>query len=1501
MKDHFPKRHGRKASEHRINGGPPLWQAVTLQTYSTAKGRIDYFVVTNEDDDVPNGGREGKATASAASRIASPLRGLSRPDTELLASLCDRVEGAARATARKAATVQGFGQDRHTTDRWLIHTGFPIHLYGLRDTEISTSFRLPKNREPLRIQPRSSRAEEAAAAAAAGVDDSETDLLRILSAAESLFRNGYELVSDQSLERKMTHQRARMLSNFAAGVGKKGKDIAFRCFKNESTLVTYFRKMKELLVYYYRVVYMEDGHFTRDDVDAEEEESDKGRKVRLPQDVISPTDEQRRAMDSMFQILRKLGPGIAPTTEEEEKVENEALRPAIRKFYMHLICHTVRGQPFQSPVLSFCAMLSRAKVNTRSKDKRRAELERKGTGDDVQDEAVRQRKALGCWHDPGNYSGNLSALIWMAQLVIFEAVCHHDSLSDSDEDRIMEKLEKLCTTFLHQDGETVFGYILQWRLYISTVARAAITRRQARWSLDGKEITYLGTTLRVLDHVPRLMLTEYRRARDILFNSLLFGARDVPSIPVYRVSDDLDGEEPGGSWITDLRNVELLHGANKTLLNEIGKRPDLRNVFFVDKKEGVGQAGKKQLCKRAIAVYEADVQEFLKSAAPLLFVAPLTPIRVPEFLTILWFNTGNARRSLLFYEKMLMMHIRHHKSRELTDRDKDNIRFIPSAIAELLIIYMAVVQPLRSVFLQEMKPKALLSPYLFSKLDGSVWHDESISKCLSQACARSQVPEFKVAWWRQVTSSIVKEKFTAKERANFALHEIDAPEAVEEEDLMVDLAEASNHSYRTLNHAYAGSTTLAMNTILHRAHRASESWRRFFGFDELLAEEKAKHSGKRRWDEPGIKEEPRILSPYKKTKYRIRPMHSEKVLEAVARKLYNDPTMQFRRPGQRDAILATLGPDAAEQVVAVLATGSGKSLIFMVAASLEGAGTTIVIVPTVALRGNLLERLDEVGIRTVPWEPGDARSAPLVLVSAEAACSASFLDYAHRLVMKQKLDRIIVEESHLTLTATFRKSMRELGSFVRQIRTQTVWLTATLPPDLEPEFIGRNMLVRPRIIRESTNRSNIRYRLHRYTGPGGLCKRTVELVRPYEAVILSAGEDSEETLPGGRNARIIVYCQTVGLMKELATVLCCEMYTGDQDSMDEEERDLAIKKWLGPTGSPIIVATSALGVGFDYPYVRWVIHAGTPRRMTDFSQETGRAGRDGYPAESIILLSTNWQPYSGGRYPEDTDEECMQLYLTGEYCCRAVMSQYLDMRSDWRWCMLGEDELCGVCPQHHVEKRPAAMELVLALPLVAEVYGSNTSQHDPPRLDKEHAECIARRVPSMVYTGPEAVLRQRMLDEELLTRFRADLEAMSGCCLLCRVKGRAPFDHKADKCSQRSSWQNAKRKTLQLCKKEGKQWMAAYTACFLCYLPQTMCSRADPESESSTCPFPDMVLPLCYGAFFASASRAFLNQHARRFLNETDYMLWLGEPTTFGGVSCIQAVRVAALILAEFE
>nr|CEG05721.1 unnamed protein product [Fusarium clavum] len=249
----------------------------------------------------------------------------------------------------------------------------------------------------------------------------------------------------------------------------------------------------------------------------------------------------------------------------------------------------------------------------------------------------------------------------------------------------------------------------------------------------------------------------------------------------------------------------------------------------------------------------------------------------------------------------------------------------------------------------------------------------------------------------------------------------------------------SNHSFRTFNYSYAGSTTLTVTSSLHRAYRASQSWRSLFRIDQVL-------QGKRPPPVSDLQAQG-LLNACKKVRFRARPAAKEDGITAAARRLHNDPELQLRRPGQRDAMLATMGPRAPEQVIVVLATGSGKTLVFMVGATLAGAETTILILPTVALRGNMLGRLDKVALKHHVWRPGLKKSAPIVVVSAEAACTEAFLEYANRLSDRQCLDRIVIDECHLTITAScYRRSMSQLAWHVRQICTQTVWLTATLPP-----------------------------------------------------------------------------------------------------------------------------------------------------------------------------------------------------------------------------------------------------------------------------------------------------------------------------------------------------------------------------------------------------------------------------------------------------------------------
>jgi hypothetical protein len=292
-----------------------------------------------------------------------------------------------------------------------------------------------------------------------------------------------------------------------------------------------------------------------------------------------------------------------------------------------------------------------------------------------------------------------------------------------------------------------------------------------------------------------------------------------------------------------------------------------------------------------------------------------------------------------------MIYTQYHKEQQQSGVYKDNVRFLLKAIRNLLLDYIAYMLPLRQLFLRQQTLGALISPYLWAKLDGTVWANGTLSACLTKACARAKVPWLHTSNWRQFLATICKEKFSIKEKANFDLEDNVAEDAEDELDLIA-MAEQSNHTYCTFNHAYASTTTLTMSALLHRNYQASESWRTFFRFDYIL-------QGKRL---QGMSDalSLRMLDASKQGQQHRTGVCSEADLLAVARRLYNAPDLQFRVPGQRNGVFAVMGPQPAEQVVLVIGTGSGKTLVVMVGVAVADAGTAILVLPMVALRGDVL-------------------------------------------------------------------------------------------------------------------------------------------------------------------------------------------------------------------------------------------------------------------------------------------------------------------------------------------------------------------------------------------------------------------------------------------------------------------------------------------------------------------------------------------------------------------
>jgi hypothetical protein len=342
-------------------------------------------------------------------------------------------------------------------------------------------------------------------------------------------------------------------------------------------------------------------------------------------------------------------------------------------------------------------------------------------------------------------------------------------------------------------------------------------------------------------------------------------------------------------------------------------------------------------------------------------------------------------------------------------------------------------------------------------------------------------------------------------------------------------------------------------------------------------------------------------------------------------------------------------------------------------------------------------------------------------------------------------------------------------------------------------------------------------------------------------------------------------------------LLSCSSYTAESGTPAEKKQIL--NRWIQAPDTPYIVATTALAEGFDYPHIRLVMNIDDPESLVIFAQESGRAGRDGKLAYSMVLLPATWQPQITDDPPVHShetdncrddltlrkrrDKRAAHRYLQGKQCYRTSLSDYLDVTHDRRWC-IPEDVPCDICKESHQD--------VI----------------DPVEKVKQDT---AR-------TGLQLIQQERLRAHTELAQYRLDLASVRGTFLLCRAV-KSSWDHDFSACPRRFDVFEERGRARQRHKRRGRKWLQPYTSCFWCLNPQSICQQAELGAKGGRdCEHRDVVLPLCFGVFESVEGPEWLQeQFSRQFDSIEDYFDWLGEESRFGGTTTIQAVRVAGLAL----
>ncbi|MCZ2402807.1 ATP-dependent DNA helicase RecQ [Paenarthrobacter sp. Z7-10] len=385
---------------------------------------------------------------------------------------------------------------------------------------------------------------------------------------------------------------------------------------------------------------------------------------------------------------------------------------------------------------------------------------------------------------------------------------------------------------------------------------------------------------------------------------------------------------------------------------------------------------------------------------------------------------------------------------------------------------------------------------------------------------------------------------------------------------------------------------------------------------------------------------------------------------AMLGKLVGSSDAQFHT-GQFEAIEALV--DGGRRALVVQRTGWGKSAVYFVASLLlraRGAGPTLIVSPLLALMRDQVAAAERAGVRAMAINSANATEwdqvrqalaadeVDVLLVSPERLTNPSFREnQLPELIRRTGL--LVIDEAHCISDwgHDFRPDYRRIADLIAQlpgtvpVLATTATANSRVVADIEEQLGTGALTIRGALTRESLRLGVLRLPQSR-DRLGWLLTHLDEL--PGSGIIytltVSAAEDTARLLSGAGH-------------KVLA-------YTGRTDPGDRETAEQLLKD----NQVKALVATSALGMGFDKPDLGFVIHLGAPSSPVAYYQQVGRAGRGRANADVLLMPGTEdkdiWQYFATASMPSETKASAVLDALADAGA--AVSTVALEARVDLR-------------------------------------------------------------------------------------------------------------------------------------------------------------------------------------------------------------------------------------------
>ncbi|KAL7750726.1 hypothetical protein RI367_003683 [Sorochytrium milnesiophthora] len=827
---------------------------------------------------------------------------------------------------------------------------------------------------------------------------------------------------------------------------------------------------------------------------------------------------------------------------------------------------------------------------------------------------VRSLNREGGLHRPSHVTSVVAAFKHTIRVVVYSELRLQDG--DSPAADVADPLRQFDQWVAEGAIATPFAMIANVGHLATTHAFREVLLPRLDWSdQDSGSVFVDSVRVRLVD-IQKVVKHTVHHGRQ-LYEQLCFDAPPLPLEDDAQYTDKLQSYQVGYSFLNDGRNRSLID-RGQYLERMLSLSNSDRNLDFFATVAGADGGPDEVILRRsAVDKWLNKAQQLQQMLAVGVHLSGGQPGRAPELASLLACNTVGSQRSVFWCQRGLTLVTRYNKSTATTGYDKSIPRYPSPEVSILLLDYLSVIKPMEVLLTSYAHGNAAAQVHrdMIFCLQGVPWSGEYVRNVYKRAwldvhAEGAGAPFVGFGQYRQAVKGfcrrLMPELYQQQFKYDQAWDEQAGHSATtanrhygRSSDELTDMTE---HYFRVCRH-----TSLLWHTLLSGEPKPSAARAMSGELEQRVAKQ---------WD--AIERIDKVVTTAMSSPPILQPpeLPTRELLLQDLRQYLDNPEADFGL-GQYDALVIALR--RSEDMLVVLPTGGGKSLVALLPALIENPGAnsytgpgqhplcTVIIVPLVALQAGWLLRAAKVNCGMHPtWPPkydGDGGGVyPVYIVGIEEACTPLFRAQLDSLYHAGRLARIVLDEAHLvTAHKDFRRHLRHIVE-LRVGRVPLMLLTATVAPEHEvslKQACGAPDAVTMR--RGRCTRANQQY--YAMVEP--------DFQSAVDGVVSLAGEYSKASA-GDKRWRGIVFRQCIKDVKQLCSLInagtpnIAIAYHGE---LTLEQKHAAHRAWVKGKHR-IMVCTDGFGAGVDYahtlprPLTSRTCHQETPTKSVQFGQNS---------------------------------------------------------------------------------------------------------------------------------------------------------------------------------------------------------------------------------------------------------------------------------------------------------